>query len=95
MNGDVSEMTPLYERTSGEASSSDDREVPVIEQLIEKKRGVQKKQVGGGVKEGGSHGNHTRPDIVPVDEKGKIYFLINHNQGTISHVIKTRQVAAN
>lgn len=52
-------------------------EIPVIDQLIEKRNTTT------GIKK------LTRPELVPVDQKAKIYFLINHNEGKISHVIKS------
>ena len=52
-----------------------EQEVPLIEQLIRKRSESRQTPV-------------CRPDIVPVDQKGKIYFLINRNDGMITHIIK-------
>ena len=52
-------------------------EIPLIDQMINHSGGEEKKR-------------DLRPDLLPVDEKMKLYFAYNRTTGSISKVIATR-----
>ena len=69
-----------YKKVQKVQPSNEKDEIPLVEQIINNRHSQ----------------NNLRPEILPVDEKTKLYFAYNRKNGTISKVIATapRQMKA-